>query len=155
MIDGEEFVSPSPSIWHEFLVVRMVDVLSRFLRGKKLGRLLAPVDLYYAEDSYASPDLCFVTEAQFGQVRDEQALRIPPPLVVEVLSKSSIKWDREDKRGFYKRFGVLEYWIIDPFGQAIEVVDLQTDTSAVSDPAESQVLKGFRVRWQDLFAPED
>jgi len=155
MIDGEEFVSPSPSFWHQRLMIRFAELLREFLKGKHLGVVTGPVDIYYAEQSYVSPDLTFVTAEQAGQLRNAQEIRIPPPLVVEVLSKSSIKWDREDKRGFYKRFGVLEYWIIDPFDQTIEVIDLTRDELSASDPAMSKVLDGFSVRWADLFAPED
>ncbi len=154
MIEGEEFVSPSPSVWHEFLMARFIQLLGHFLSGKRLGRVLGPVDLYYAETDYVSPDVCFIREEQFAELRDSQAVRVPPPLVVEVLSKSSIKWDREDKRAFYKRFGVREYWIVDPFEQAIEVIDLSADQGSSDDPAVSKVLPGFSVRWQELFAPE-
>ncbi|HEX6512604.1 MAG TPA: Uma2 family endonuclease [Chloroflexota bacterium] len=155
MIAGEEFVSPSPSVWHEFLMMRFAELLHRFLGGKGLGRVVGPVDLYYSEREYVSPDVCFVTEEQFGQLKDAQEVRIPPPLVVEILSKSSVKWDREDKRGFYKRFGVQEYWIIDPFEQTIEVIDLAADVVSRDDPASSKMLPGFSMRWQELFAPED
>lgn len=155
MIGGEKFVSPSPSIWHEFLVMRMAELLNRFLRGKKLGRVLAPIDLVHSETTYVSPDLSFVTEEQFAVLKDEDASKLPPPLVVEVLSKSSLKWDREDKRGFYKQFGVQEHWIIDPFEQSIKVIDLVNDASSGEDPAVSRVLPGFRVAWPELFAPQD
>jgi Uma2 family endonuclease len=38
-----------------------------------------------------------------------------PVIVVEVVSKSSMKRDYEDKPGEYLSFGVDEYWIIDSF----------------------------------------
>jgi Uma2 family endonuclease len=154
MVDGEEFVSPSPRWIHQLLVQQFAFLLSSFLKGKRLGMLVAPVDLHYDKENYVSPDLSFFTTEQGRLLRDAEFSELPPPLVVEVLSKSSIKWDREDKRGFYRRFGVLEYWIIDPFKQTIEVIDLRTDTSSMGDPAVSRVLEGFSVSWQDLFAPE-
>ena len=155
MIAGEEFVSPSPNVWHEYLSARFTELLATFLRGKKLGRVLGPVDLYYSQHTYVSPDLCFVTTEQFARLRAEQDVRIPPPLVVEILSKSSVKWDREDKRRFYAAFGVLEYWIIDPFVNTIEVIDLVADTLTAADPAISTVLVGFSLAWADLFDSED
>jgi Uma2 family endonuclease len=74
---------------------------------------------------------------------------------VEVLSKSSVKWDREDKRGFYERFGVQEYWIVDPFEGTIQVIDLATGASSLSDPAVSNVLAGFSVPWEQVFEGYD
>lgn len=155
MIDGEEFVSPSPRWIHQLLIQQFAWLLGSFLRGKRLGVVVGPVDLHYDETNYVSPDLSVFSMEQASQLREAKYSDIPPPLVVEVLSKSSIKWDREDKRRFYKQFGVLEYWIIDPFEQTIEVIDLAADASSVEDPARSKVLEGFTVSWQELFAPED
>ncbi|HEY8694524.1 MAG TPA: Uma2 family endonuclease, partial [Chloroflexota bacterium] len=117
MIEGEEFVSPSPRWIHQLLVQQFAWLLRSFLLGKRLGVVMGPVDLHYDETNYVSPDLSFFSREQARQLRDAEYSDVPPPLVVEVLSKSSIKWDREDKRRFYKQFGVLEYWIIDPFEQ--------------------------------------
>jgi len=155
MIEGEEFVSPSPRWIHQLLVQQFAWLLRSFLLGKRLGVVMGPVDLHYDETNYVSPDLSFFSREQARQLRDAEYSDVPPPLVVEVLSKSSIKWDREDKRRFYKQFGVLEYWIIDPFEQTIEVIDLPADTSSASDPALSKVLPGFSVGWPELFSPED
>src|SRR5699024_1443238 len=43
-----------------------------------------------------------------------------PDLVVEIISPSSAKIDRMDKRLAYQWSGVREYWIIDPANQIIE-----------------------------------
>ncbi|MGH2363920.1 MAG: Uma2 family endonuclease [Chloroflexota bacterium] len=74
--------------------------------------------------------------------------------MVEILSKSSMHWDREEKRAFYQRFGVSEYWIVDPFQETVEVIDLTAGTPATVDPAASRVLAGFSVSWAELFADE-
>lgn len=115
------------------------------LNGRGLGGIVAPVDLYYGEEDYVSPDISIFTPEQHRQLVDAQRIGIPPLLVVEVLSKSSITWDREDKRGFYRRFGMQEHWVVDPFAETIEVIDLTTDASMGMDPAVSRVLPGLTV----------
>jgi len=47
--------------------------------------------------------------------------------VVEILSPGSEALDRGYKKSLYARFGVAEYWIVDPKTQAIEVQALGTD----------------------------
>jgi len=37
-----------------------------------------------------------------------------PALVVEILSPSTRKRDEQIKRRLYARFGVREYWVVDP-----------------------------------------
>lgn len=37
-----------------------------------------------------------------------------PDLVVEMLSPSTAKYDREDKMRVYARAGVKEYWLVNP-----------------------------------------
>jgi hypothetical protein len=42
-----------------------------------------------------------------------------PAIVVEVVSKSSIQRDYDDKPGEYLGFGIDEYWIVDSFSQQL------------------------------------
>lgn len=41
-------------------------------------------------------------------------------MVIEILSPNSAKRDRTMKKESYARFGVAEYWIVDPFNLTIE-----------------------------------
>jgi Uma2 family endonuclease len=41
-------------------------------------------------------------------------------LIIEILSPSTSVKDRREKKRLYERFGVSEYIIIDPFGEAAE-----------------------------------
>jgi Uma2 family endonuclease len=41
-------------------------------------------------------------------------LQGPPSLVIEILSPSTSRRDRQLKRDLYQRVGVEEYWLVDP-----------------------------------------
>lgn len=47
-------------------------------------------------------------------------MRGPPDLVIEILSSNSAKRDRVIKLESYARFGVPEYWIVDPAHLTVE-----------------------------------
>ena len=47
-----------------------------------------------------------------------------PDLIVEVLSRSTMKKDIGIKKEIYERNGVKEYWIINPWSKTIEVYHL-------------------------------
>jgi Uma2 family endonuclease len=66
----------------------------------------------------------FVTEAQRDQITDDGVIGAPA-LIVEVISPTSIYRDRVTKKAFYKRFGVQEYWLVDPADEFIEIYELQ------------------------------
>ena len=44
-----------------------------------------------------------------------------PDFVIEVLSPSNPEHDLWRKRDLYQRYGVREYWIVDPHGQSVYV----------------------------------
>jgi Uma2 family endonuclease len=56
------------------------------------------------------PDIC----VYFGEEPEEQVFRVPPFLVVEILSKDDRASDIEQKIDDYLAFGVPYIWVIDP-----------------------------------------
>lgn len=50
-----------------------------------------------------------------------------PDLVVEILSPLSVKRDIKEKRKLYQRFGIKEYWILDPIYRTVQVHKLDKD----------------------------
>ncbi len=51
----------------------------------------------------------------------EQHVRGAPDLAIEILSPGTRKTDEVAKRKLYERFGVREYWIVDPELDAIKI----------------------------------
>jgi Uma2 family endonuclease len=74
-------------------------------------------------------------------------------LLIELISPSSVRRDRYDKKDLYARFGVKEYWIGDPANQSLEILTLKDGRYKPHCAAEVQgklispVLAGL---WFDL-----
>jgi Uma2 family endonuclease len=85
---------------------------------------MSPVDIVLDPENTIQPDLVFVPTANLGIIH-RQAIFGVPDLLVELVSPSSVRRDRYDKRDLYARFGVKEYWIGDPANKALEVLTLK------------------------------
>jgi Uma2 family endonuclease len=115
LIDGELFVTPSPSRRHQRLVLRMSLSLGYHLEAHpEQGELfVAPFDTVMTPFDVVEPDLLVVLADQSGILREEN-VQGAPGLVIEVLSPSTRKRDQTLKRQLFDREGVREYWMIDP-----------------------------------------
>ncbi len=61
-----------------------------------------------------------------------------PDLLVELVSPSSVRRDRYDKKALYARFGVKEYWLGDPANKALEILELKGDNYELHCCAEEK-----------------
>ena len=119
---GEVIVVPAPLPIHQLAVVRLVEILTGY--AKKTGglALCSPIDIVFSDYDVLQPDLVFFTGEQRRHIDMCQAIRVVPNLVVEILSRSTAARDRGRKLGIFARYGVPEYWIVDPERRAIEIL---------------------------------
>jgi Uma2 family endonuclease len=111
-------MEPAPRIQHQELLVRLVTYFE--LNCSSHGKILpAPVDVKFADDNTKQPDLVFVSNER-KSIITEMAIEGAPDLVVEILSPSTGKRDKTKKKETYERFGVKEYWVLDPFYELLE-----------------------------------
>jgi Uma2 family endonuclease len=105
------------------------------------------------------PDICYVGPAKAATIQPEMLYYPAPDLIVEVLSKSTQKNNREVKFEDYAVHNVSEYWLIDPTRQTVEVFNLDADTEAyallgqyrVGQLVSSQLLSGFSIPVKAIF----
>src|SRR5262245_5980284 len=121
LIDGEHYVTPSPNIRHQVLVVRLVTALANHLSQHPVGSVFcAPLDCVFTNFDVVEPDVLVVLGDQH-EILTEQNVRGAPAIVIEILSPGTSRRDRGIKRDLYERGGVREYWIVDPVRNSIQV----------------------------------
>lgn len=116
VIDGVLFVTPAPKDTHQFVVAELLGRLHAYLRAEKLGRAMtSPADVRRGDRTRnrVQPDV-FVMRVVDGKRPAYPYELHDLALVIEVLSRSSLKLDKQIKRELYLREGVGEYWIVDP-----------------------------------------
>ncbi len=119
LIRGELVVSPVPSVRH-WLVVRGLDLaLTPYLDSLGLANTLVTVaaDISWDDRSLVQPDLLVVRPEEIS-VSWTTIRRLR--LAVEVISPSSRRRDRHDKRTLYQENRVETYWVVDPDAETVE-----------------------------------
>lgn len=125
IIEGELFMTPTPSIRHQRVSRRLGTRLTAFLEGNGVGEMFyAPTGVRLSDDNVVEPDLLVVLEQHRDRIA-EQVIDGAPDLVVEILSPGTARRDLVAKRELYARFGVPEYWIVDSEASNIEVLTLE------------------------------
>lgn len=119
LIDGVLVVSPSPRPQHQRLVGGLYVAL-RSACPPELEVVLGPCDVVLANDTVLVPDLVVAPRAQFA----DRELPGAPALSIEVLSPSTRRFDQLVKRDRLQASGVGAYWLVDPDGPAITVLEL-------------------------------
>ena len=147
LIDGVIHMSPSPFPEHQHVVMEISGQIWHFLRTNPVGRVRTDLDVCLrigapGHDLVYQPDVVFIRDQRLASQR--RRIVEPPDVVVEVASKSSRRFDRETKRADYERFGVMEYWIIDPEEDSFLFLRLQ-DGSYVAVPPESDAYRSTAI----------
>jgi Uma2 family endonuclease len=120
VIGGDLLVSPGLTWTHQAAVGRLNASLMHYLSGSRVGHVYcAPADIEFSEDTLVQPDIFVVPRRGDKAPRSWEDVR-ELLLVVEVLSPSSARTDRLQKRDLYLVRGAPEYWVVDVDARLIE-----------------------------------
>jgi len=124
IIEGELFVTPSPLWRHQTVLANLLYYLTEFVKKHDLGEVRpAPLDVVLSPHDVVEPDILYISKAR-ASVVTEKNIQGAPDLVVEILSESTAQIDRTTKLKLYARYGVGEYWVIDPLACSAEIYRL-------------------------------
>jgi len=125
IIEGDLYMTPAPVTRHQIIVGRLIHLLLSYLETHPNGTALtAPCDVLLSDTDIVQPDLLYVHNNSKAHVT-EQNVQGPPDVVVEILSPGTAARDRDLKRKRYERFGVQEYWLVDPDHNTLEILVLK------------------------------
>jgi Uma2 family endonuclease len=122
LIDGEHFVMPTPNRKHQAIAMNLGGMIWSYLQSHPVGRVFAaPFDVIFSDFDVVEPDLLYLSRERMAEIETSPWVRGAPNLVVEILSDSTRKRDETIKRRLYDRFGVTEYWVVDPELDTIKI----------------------------------
>jgi Uma2 family endonuclease len=148
LIEGFLVHDPSPVTGHQILVTRLLLAMARHVGEERV--LVAPHDVFLDGENIYQPDLMvYEREVEF---RPDGRTFERPVLVVEVLSRSTARYDLGVKSRRYLEWGVGEVWLVDPDDRTVEVRTREGSLlREVGDVAESTAVRGLRVDLARLF----
>ena len=161
ILDGEHVVTPSPNTKHQVVSSNLHLAIGSYLIEHAIGAVFAaPFDVVLSDLDIVEPDLLYISRQRAGIVTD-QHVRGAPDLVVEILSHTTRPVDEVTKRKLYERFGVAEYWIVDPELETIKVYRRQDARfvrpaelrAEIGDGLSTPLLPGFSIALAAVFAP--
>jgi Uma2 family endonuclease len=111
---------------HNDIIGNLTFIFKRGLKGgicKLYGENMA---VYFDEESpQVLPDIKIVCDR--NKIKDDKIYGAPD-FIVEILSPSTKKKDLTEKKDLYERFGVREYWIINPQDKSVQVYLLESES---------------------------
>ncbi|WP_018131122.1 Uma2 family endonuclease [Effusibacillus pohliae] len=131
LIDGIPYnMTPAPAEKHQRILGELVTEFATYLRGKTCRVYVAPFDVRLSEAddddqtyNVVQPDLVVICDRN---KIDERGCKGAPDLVVEILSPGyAAKRDKLHKFHLYQKYGVKEYWIVDPLHENVDVYRLE------------------------------
>jgi Uma2 family endonuclease len=158
LIEGELFVTPSPTPLHQFVSGRLQFLFKQKVLELGCGLVFnAPLDVRLAHDTIVQPDLIFVLPDRRPTVTGAR-VEGAPSLAVEIHSPSTREVDRTTKRDVYARHGVPEHWLVDIEARTVTVCGDPDEgryraERVTSDTVMSEIVPGLTADLTELFAP--
>lgn len=161
IIDGEHYVTPSPNTNHQVIVGNLYVSMAGYLKTHPIGAaFLAPFDVVFTNFDVVEPDLLYISRAR-REVLTDKHVRGAPDLVVEILSPGTRRTDEVTKRDLYERCGVMEYWVVNPKREALQIYRraegafVRAEALSVDrgDVLTTPLMPGWSISLGDVFAP--
>lgn len=160
LVAGRLEILPMPSVFHQLIVIYLLDTLRRYLDRSENGGLvlMAPLPTKLFPGTIREPDILYVQPENIPD--DIRGYPDKLDLAVEVVSEGADarKRDYQDKRIDYAKAGIREYWIVDPQDQLVTVLTLSDDhyiehgVFSAGQTATSRLLDGLTITVDAIWA---
>ncbi len=131
IIDGIVYdMSPAPLRKHQGIVTNLLRSVANYLVNKSCEIYPAPFDVVFAEKGKKDSEIKNVVQPDLSIICDKNKLNDKgcfgaPDWIIEILSPSTSSKDLNEKYFLYEKFGVKEYWIVEPSEQIVLVYSLK------------------------------
>ncbi|MEO5600346.1 MAG: Uma2 family endonuclease [Cyclobacteriaceae bacterium] len=162
IIVGKIFrMSPAPSTEHQQIVSALHFNIYDYLRKKNCKAFPSPFDVTLPSpsgivDTVVHPDITVICDQS---KITERGCSGAPDLVIEVVSKSSIRKDLHEKYFLYEQCGIKEYWIVHPGERSLIIFTLNNEgvyqaskPLTRGDKVVSNVIGGLELQLDEIFS---
>lgn len=135
----------------------MLVLFAQYLRENPVGEIFPGPGVIFSDFSGVIPDLVYFSYERGKEIATGDRITGAPELIIEILSPGTENRRRDEhaKRQLYKKYGVKEYWILDPQERTVQVFRTAklklTATLGVRDVLSTPLLPGFRCSIKEIF----
>lgn len=136
LINGKAYnMTPAPSSFHQFIVGELHFALRTFFQNQRCYVFTAPFDVLLSEkNQYDTPDHVIQPDLTIVCSKNQifkNGCHGAPAFIIEVLSPATALKDYNEKFNLYQKFGVHEYWIVDPGHRTVHVFASKDGTYSI------------------------
>ena len=159
-IDGIVYNQASPSKTHQIVALNIATEFNIFFRNKECKPFIAPFDIVLKneKEQYPKkviPDISIICDKT--GLSDVNYTGVPT-LIVEILSPSNESHDLVTKMNLYQRFGVNEYWIVNPKIRSVSIYKINEESFYEQfgvykneEEFESATFKELKINLREIF----
>jgi Uma2 family endonuclease len=159
LVEGKLFVSRAPGIPHQRVLHNLQVEFGLYLRQNPIGILVPGTGAVFSDYDAVIPDIVFVRNERWADVVSGPRVTGAPDIVVEIVSPGTEnrRRDLSVKRQLYAKYGVQEYWVIDPENRSVEMYRLvgpsleRIATLVHDDEITSPIIPGFELKVSAIF----
>ena len=150
IIEGVMKVTPAPFDKHQAIIGEVYVLIHNFLKQTLKGIIrLNPRDVKFDDNLIYQPDILYIAKERLN-INKRNYVDGAPDFIIEVLSKGTLTFDAGKKFNDYEKYGVKEYWIINPdnliMSEFYYLVDKKYESfDSENNTVKSKVLEGFEV----------
>lgn len=152
-IKGELIPVPPTSMEHGKISVNLILPLGLYVRENRLGDVYMPDTGFQVGERVLMPDIAFLSNEHLPDDLSK-ASPIPPDLAVEVVSRTDIEYQIEEKAFAYLEAGTQLVWVLKPVSKTVTVYRSETDITLLTrnDTLTGEnVVEGFSCQVAKLF----
>ncbi len=155
LIRGELLEMPGPSTGHGIVISILDTELRLYNRKVDVGQVLPGIAFVLDPENAPRPDLAFVVKERLIGINYYDAFPGPPDLAVEVVSRTDVTFNVDDKVEDYLKAGVRLVWVINPRNKLVFVYHPNADKPQVlglKDELDGEnIIPGFKLPVKTLF----
>lgn len=157
-----------PSTIHQRILREIFINFAMYLKGKQCEVFSAPFGVRFpSANEKSNKEIKTVVEPDIVVVCDKSKIdnegcKGAPDLIVEITSPSTASKDKIEKFNLYEKYGVKEYWIVEPESRIISVFTLQEngrygrpDVYTVGNRIKVSIFEDLVIDLREIFEGAD
>lgn len=143
LINNKLIMSPAPIDIHQVVLFDIAFNFKSFLNNQNRGEIrIAPYDVHFSKQNILQPDILFIKNENLDKIQDKGIFGAPD-LIIEILSPSTSQLDWEEKKLIYERYGVQEYFLVEPNSKFVTSFFLTNGEYEEQESAEATIISAL------------